>query len=138
MKKPTELALEVQLAARTIRAASKADETLETPGNSHLKCLRLVKPEVRRVAGSRAETDDVGWQRFWCVDVRPAVLFEQFKRKLKLVVERQALDRVRDRWLVSDNFPHVSESSPGSMRRQHAHSRYAFSSRLISSSRACM
>ena len=66
---------------------------------------------------ARAETTDVWRQRFWCVEVRPVVLFEQFERELELVEERHAVDCIGDRRLVLHDIVHVPQSSPGSIRR---------------------
>ena len=64
-----------------------------------------------------AETNDIWWQRFWCVEVRPVVLLEQFERELELVEEGQALDRIGNRRLMLHHIVHVPQPSPGSSWR---------------------
>lgn len=80
------------------------------------------------MAGSRAKANDICWQGFWRVQVRPAVLLEQFQRKFKLVMERQqVLDCVRDRRLVSDYVLHC----PGVVARLDVAAATTFSLRVL-------
>lgn len=79
----------------------------------------LITVELRCLAtlGTRAETDDVWWQRFRYVEVRPVVLLQQFEREFQLVEERQAVDRIGDRRLMLHDIVHVPQPSPGSIWR---------------------
>ena len=79
--------------------------------------MKMVELRCPATLGTRAETNDVWWQWFWCVEVRPVDLLEQFERELELVEERQAVDCIGDRRLMLHDIVHVPQSSPGSIRR---------------------
>jgi hypothetical protein len=54
--------------------------------------LKTVGLRVLATSATRSETNDVCWQRFGSVELRPVELLEQFERELELVEERQAMD----------------------------------------------
>jgi hypothetical protein len=60
------------------------------------------------IVAPRSKANDVYWQASWSLELGPALSLEQLERKLELVAEWQALDRVGDRRLASDDLLDVA------------------------------
>ena len=73
-----------------------------------------VKGDARKVlVVPWTEADNVRRQLFGPLEVGPVLLSQQFESELELVVQRKAVDRVRDGRSVRNHPLHIPQSPPG-------------------------